>query len=106
MTKEVVVTISGLQLSDGDQDTIETVHVGGYHEKDGVHYVFFELEILEGHDEPVRNMIKLGERSVAVRKRGPVSSGSFLLRKAVPVKAPIICPLEHLWFLSTHPVSA
>ena len=28
MTKEVVVTISGLQLSDGDQDTIETVHVG------------------------------------------------------------------------------
>ena len=37
MTKEVVVTISGLQLSDGDQDTIETVHVGEYHEKDGVH---------------------------------------------------------------------
>ena len=36
MTKEVVVTISGLQLSDGDQDTIETVHVGEYHEKDGV----------------------------------------------------------------------
>ena len=73
MTKEVVVTISGLQLSDGDQDTIETVHVWEYHEKDGVHYVFFD-EILEGHDQPVRNMIKLGERSVAVRKRGPVSS--------------------------------
>ena len=73
MTKEVVVTISGLQLSDDDQDTIETVHVGEYHEKDGVHYVFFD-EILEGHDQPVRNMIKLGERSVAVRKRGPVSS--------------------------------
>ena len=54
MTKEVVVTISGLQLSDGDQDTIETVHVGEYREKDGVHYVFFD-EILEGHDQPVRN---------------------------------------------------
>ena len=79
MTKEVVVTISGLQLSDGDQDTIETVHVGEYHEKDGVHYVFFD-EILEGHEQPVRNMIKLGERSV--------------------------CHLEHVLFLSTHPVSA
>lgn len=104
MTKEVVVTISGLQLSDGDQDTIETVHVGEYHEKDGVHYVFFD-EILEGHDQPVRNMIKLGERSVAVRKEVRYHR-NFLLRKAVPVKAPIICPLEHLWFLSTHPVSA
>lgn len=29
MTKEVVVTISGLQLSDGDQDTIETGSCGG-----------------------------------------------------------------------------
>ena len=73
MTKEVAVTISGLQLAEGDQDNIEMVHLGEYHEKDGVHYLFFD-EMLEGHDKPVRNMLKLNERSLSVRKRGPVTA--------------------------------
>ena len=49
LTKEVTVTISGLQLADGEQDNIEMVHLGEYHEKDGVHYLFFD-EMLEGHE--------------------------------------------------------
>lgn len=73
MTKEVTVTISGLQMSEGDQDTIEMVHLGEYHEKDGVHYLFFD-EMLEGHDKPVRNMLKLNEQSLSVRKRGSVTT--------------------------------
>lgn len=60
-------------MLDGDQDQIEMVHLGEYREKDGVHYLFFD-ELLEGHEEPVRNMLKLTERSLSVRKKGPVST--------------------------------
>ena len=33
MTKEVMVTLSGLQLGDSGEDTVETVHIGEYYEK-------------------------------------------------------------------------
>ena len=42
MTKEVMVTLSGLQLGDSGEDTVETVHIGEYYEKNGVHYLFFD----------------------------------------------------------------
>ena len=58
MTKEVMVTLSGLQLGDSGEDTVETVHIGEYYEKNGVHYLFFD-ELLEGHKTPIRNMLKL-----------------------------------------------
>ena len=50
MTKEVMVTLSGLQLGDSGEDTVETVHIGEYYEKNGVHYLFFD-ELLEGHKD-------------------------------------------------------
>lgn len=31
MTKEVMVTLSGLQLGDSGEDTVETVHIGEYY---------------------------------------------------------------------------
>lgn len=73
MTKEVMVTLSGLQLGDSGEDSVETVHIGEYYEKDGVHYLFFD-ELLEGHKTPIRNMLKLRNEKLEVRKRGPVSA--------------------------------
>ena len=73
MTKEVMVTLSGLQLGDSGEDTVETVHIGEYYEKNGVHYLFFD-ELLEGHKVPIRNMLKLRNEKLEVRKRGPVSA--------------------------------
>ena len=73
MTKEVMVTLSGLQLGDSGEDTVETVHIGEYYEKNGVHYLFFD-ELLEGHKTPIRNMMKLRNEKLEVRKRGPVSA--------------------------------
>ena len=42
-------------------------------EKNGVHYLFFD-ELLEGHKTPIRNMLKLRNEKLEVRKRGPVSA--------------------------------
>lgn len=73
MTKEVMVTISGFQLAEGEQDTMELVHVGEYYEKNGTRYVFFE-ELLEGISQPVKNTIKIKERYLEVQKKGAVKT--------------------------------
>ena len=76
MTKEVVVTIAGLQMSDGDgagQEALELIHAGEYYKKKGTHYILFD-ETVEGIAEPVRNIIKIRDRGLEIRKRGPVAA--------------------------------
>ena len=75
MTKEVMVTIAGLQTAGGEepeQDALELVHVGEYYKKNGTHYILFD-EVMEGMQEPVRNLIKIKDRGLEIRKRGPVA---------------------------------
>lgn len=75
MTKEVMVTIAGLQMADendADQELLEMVHVGEYYKKNGTHYILFD-EVMEGMAEPVRNIIKVKDRGLEIRKRGPVA---------------------------------
>lgn len=72
MTKEVMVTISGFQLAEEEEDAVELVHIGEYYERNGTHYILFE-EVMEGLEEPVKNMIKIKERRVEVQKKGPVT---------------------------------
>ena len=73
MTKEVMVSISGLQMAGEDEDAIELVHIGEYYERNGTLYVLFD-EMLEGMTEPVKNTIKIKPRCLEVHKKGPVSA--------------------------------
>lgn len=73
MTKEVMVTISGLQMAGEEEDAIELVHIGEYYYRNGVHYILFD-ELLEGLSIPVKNRIKIKERCLEVRKNGPVTA--------------------------------
>lgn len=73
MTKEVMVTLSGLHMAEEDQDTLELVHVGEYYERNGTHYILFE-EHLEGISQPVRNRIKIKDCYLEVQKKGPVDT--------------------------------
>jgi len=73
MTKDVMVTISGFQIMEADeQDTIEMVHIGEYYEKNNVQYIRFE-EMMEGMSTPVKNMIKIKGGYVEVQKKGPIT---------------------------------
>lgn len=73
MTKEVMVTISGLHMADGEeQEPIELVHVGEYYERNGTHYILYD-EVLEGIPQPVRNVVKIKDRCLEIQKKGPVS---------------------------------
>lgn len=72
MTKDVMVTISGFHVDEEEGDTIEMVHIGEYHEREGVHYIFYE-ERLEGVAEPVKNRITITGQKIELQKRGPVT---------------------------------
>jgi len=73
MTKEVMVTISGLQMAGGEGDSIEMVHIGEYYKRNGTHYILFD-ELFEGMSLPVKNVIKIKNRCMEVQKKGPVTA--------------------------------
>ncbi len=75
MTKEVLVSISGLQMAVGDMDDqgdepIEIISAGTYFFKNGTHYLFFE-EMAEGISGVTKTQIRLkGAETLEVIKKG------------------------------------
>jgi len=73
MTKEVLVKISGLQFAgEEDSDSVEVITSGTYYKKNGKHYVLYE-EVMEGTTDVTKNVIKIGENSMEVTRKGPAS---------------------------------
>ena len=74
MTKDVLISISGLQVDVNDMESnnepIETISTGNYFFKNGKHYLLFE-EVSEGIPGVTKTQIKvIGEDSLEVLKRG------------------------------------
>ena len=75
MTKDVLVSISGLQMAvndmeNSDDEPIEILSAGTYYFKDGTHYIFFE-EVAEGLDGVTKTQIRInGRESLEVMKKG------------------------------------
>lgn len=69
MTKDVLITISGMQMIDGDNSDIEMITTGAYYRKNGKHYITYE-EILEGYEGKIRNLIKIQPNSMDIIKSG------------------------------------
>lgn len=73
MTKEVLLSISGLQFQFTDEDTrVETVTAAEYYHKNDNHYVLYE-ESYEGFEETTKNIIKFKEHSMDLTKKGLVN---------------------------------
>ena len=74
MTKDVIITIRGLQFvqSEDDMEPVEVVTPGEYYKKNGQHYLLFE-EAVEGFEEPTHNMMKFKEDQLEVRKKGLIN---------------------------------
>ena len=63
MTKDVLLSIKGLQIGENEQnDTIEVISPGDYYFRNGKHFFMYE-EVMEGQKESTRNMIKIGRAS-------------------------------------------
>lgn len=71
MTKDVLVTISGLQIvkQDEEAEPVEIITAGDYYKKNNKHYVIYE-EIMEGFDGSTKNIVKLQENCVDITKKG------------------------------------
>ena len=78
MTKDVLVTISGLQFIPEGTEPPEPVEVtcpGTYYKKNGKHYVMYE-EIIDGFSEVTKNTLKL-HPSVFYLPAVPLSESVF-----------------------------
>ncbi|MDE7322702.1 MAG: DUF1934 domain-containing protein [Lachnospiraceae bacterium] len=82
MTKDVLISIKGLQFddsglnhveSDEELDLIETICPGKYYYKNGAHYLLYE-EVLEDFLESARSMIKLRDKEFTLVKKGAVNA--------------------------------
>ena len=73
MTKDVLITISGIQMMDEEDSDVEMIVRGDYYQKNGKHYILYE-EILEGAEERVKNVIKISPSSMDIIKKGVTNS--------------------------------
>lgn len=73
MTKDVLITISGVQMLDADEADVEMVTRGDYYQKNGKHYILYD-EVMEGFNGRVRNVIKISPDSVDIIKKGAASA--------------------------------
>lgn len=70
MTKDVILTISGLQFArEMEAAPIEMVTAGNYYKKNGKHYIVYD-EVMEGFEGTTKNIIKLTEDYLDITKRG------------------------------------
>ena len=69
MTKNVLITVQGMQINLNGSDNVEVTTVGTYYYKNGKHYIYYE-EILDCTEPPIKNRIKIYDQKVEVCKRG------------------------------------
>ena len=71
MTKEVLVTISGLQFSpETDNESVELITSGSYYKKNGKHYIIYD-EVVEGVPGVIKNKIRITEgEKIEIMKNG------------------------------------
>lgn len=76
MTKDVIVSISGLHMDmvanafREEEDAIEVVTPASYYWRNGKHYILYD-EVLEGMGGTIRNKIKItGTDSLEIMKTG------------------------------------
>ena len=69
MTKNVLITVQGMQINLNGSDNVEVTTVGTYYYKNGKHYIYYE-EILDCTEPPIKNWIKIYDQKVEVCRRG------------------------------------
>lgn len=72
MTRDVLISISGMQMIEDENDAVEMITAGEYYMRSGKHYILYE-EIQEGQDGTIKNMIKIYPDSLEIIKSGSSS---------------------------------
>ena len=72
MTKEVLISVKGLQLDIDGEEAVEVISVGDYYLKNGKHYLLYEELAMdsESSDQLTKNTIKISDSQVDMVKKG------------------------------------
>lgn len=72
MTKDILVSITGLQFEMNEEEAVEVISVGEYYYKNGKHYIIYEDMLIEGAEDAglTKNTIKIGPGQVDIMKKG------------------------------------
>ena len=80
MTKEVLITISGLQIMDEEgSEPVEVITAGEYYYRNGKHYILYD-EVMEGFEGVTKNRIRITQDCLDVSKKG-VSNVHMIFEK-------------------------
>ncbi len=82
MTKEVLLTISGLQFAaqgEEESEPVEVITAGDYYKKNGKHYILYD-EVMEGFEGNTRNVVKITDDYLDITKKG-VSNVHMIFEK-------------------------
>lgn len=72
MTKQVLLSISGLQFLDEENpEPVEIWTTADYYFRNGTHFLLYD-EPVEGSSEVVKSTLKIKKRCVELMKKGPV----------------------------------
>ncbi|ADL03166.1 DUF1934 domain-containing protein [Lacrimispora saccharolytica] len=72
MTRDVLISISGMQIAEDDSNSVEMITAGDYFLKNGNHYILYD-EIQEDTGGVTRNTIKIRQSGLDIIKRGTSS---------------------------------
>ncbi len=72
MTKEVLISISGLHFELNSEEPVEVISVGEYYQRNGKHYIVYDELLMEGDNsrEMTKNRIKISDDQVDIIKKG------------------------------------
>lgn len=73
MTKQILLNLTGSQLIEGEQDSIELVTVAKYYKKNGKHYVLYE-ERPEGEESLIKDTLKFNQEFFEMTKKGAANA--------------------------------
>lgn len=82
MTKDVLLSISGLQFAaqgEEESEPVEVITTGDYYKKNGKHYILYD-EVMEGFEGSTRNIIKITDDYLDITKKG-VSNVHMIFEK-------------------------
>ena len=69
MTKEVLISIAGLQFDLEDNESLEVITPGEYYYRGDKHYILYE-EVLEEEHQITKNTIKISENQIDILRKG------------------------------------
>ena len=72
MTKDVLITVSGLQFEMQEDEAVEVISRGEYYFKNGKHFLVYD-EPVGDEDENSKCIIKISEHAVEVSKKGAIN---------------------------------